>query len=187
MKYKKTSNRVSLLFTGLILFVLLSPANLNAQDNNSMNDEVLKGMALFQGEDQFINGGPSCITCHHVTNDNVMTGGRYAKDLTDVYERFGVGLSGWLQVPDPPAMAASYNYNPLEENERAYLSAFFKSVYETEDAQAVDTGYMYFLIGGSTGLFLLLVLVQLIWSKRKSKMVKVDIFSRQSKAWDAKF
>lgn len=185
MNYKKASNRVSLFYVGLLLILL--PACLNAQGDTEMTAEAKDGMAIFQGEKVLKNGGPACITCHNVINDDVIPGGLYAKDLTDVYERFGVGLSGWLQAPDPPAMAISYNYNPLEEEERENLSAFLKFAYETKDSQTADSGYLYFITGSIVGLFVLLVIVQLMWSDRKKKMVKSDIFSRQNKAWDAKF
>ncbi len=185
MNYKKASNMVNLFYVGL--FLALLPVCMNAQADSEMTAEAKEGMALFQGEKTFKNGGPACITCHNVTNNDVMPGGLYGKDLTDVYERFGVGLSGWLQAPDPPAMTASYSNNELEEEERENLSAFLKSVYDTKDSQIANSGYLYFIAGGGIGLFVLLVMVQLIWSNRKKEMVKADIFSRQSKAWDAKF
>lgn len=145
------------------------------------------GKALFQGGQAFVNGGPSCVVCHSVTHDDVIPGGLFAKDLTDVYSRLGDGLSSWLGAPPFPAMATTYNNNPLTEQERVDLTAFFKHVNDTKSTQTAQSGYSYFFIGGSIGVIILLGLIQLLWSRRKRKMVKEDIFKRQNRAWDAKF
>jgi mono/diheme cytochrome c family protein len=149
--------------------------------------DIDRGKALFQGGASFFNGGPSCIGCHNVNHEDVYPGGLFAKDLTDVYTRYGEGLASWLGAPSFPAMAASYNNNPLTEQERVDLAAFLKNVEETKDSAVEKSGGLYLFIGGGLGLICLLVLVQLLWSKRKTKMVKADIFARQNKAWDAKF
>jgi hypothetical protein len=148
---------------------------------------VDNGMNLFQGKTRFENHGPSCVTCHNVTNDQVIPGGLFAKDLTDVYERLGEGLSSWLMAPPFPAMATSYVNNPLTERERVDLTAFFKYANETKADQSSNNGYYLFCLGSGFGLLVILFLIQLLWGKRKRKMVKADIFNRQIKAWDAKF
>lgn len=145
------------------------------------------GQALFEGSQPFENGGPSCIVCHNVTHSALIPGGLFAKDLTDVYERLGEGLSGWLMAPPFKPMAASYNNTPLTTSERTHLTAFFKVAYETKDDQEKNSGYTLFLIGGGAGVIGLLLLIQLLWMNRKKKMVKQDIFSRQKRAADAKF
>ncbi len=145
------------------------------------------GQALFEGSERFENGGPSCIVCHNVTNSELIPGGLFAKDLTDVYERLGEGISGWLMAPPFQPMAASYNSNPLTESERIHLTAFFKKAYEAKDLQTENNGYSLFFMGGGIGLICLLILIQLLWMNRKKKMVKQDIFSRQRRAADAKF
>lgn len=149
--------------------------------------DIERGKSFFQGGALFENGGPSCIACHNVTHEDVMPGGLFAKDLTDVYSRLGEGLVSWLGAPPFPAMAATYNNNPLTEQERVDLTAFLKYADETKDSQKEKSGGIYFFVGGGLGLVILLALVQLLWSRRKTKMVKADIFSRQNKAWDAKF
>ena len=149
--------------------------------------DVERGKAYFQGGRSFYNGGPTCVACHNVTHEGVMPGGLFAKDLTDVYSRLGEGLVSWLGAPPFPAMASTYNNNPLTEQEKVDLTAFFKYANETKDTQVATSGVDYFFIGGGLGLACLLVLIQLLWSKRKKKMVKSDIFARQNKAWDAKF
>ncbi|NOQ72868.1 MAG: hypothetical protein GQ574_12735 [Crocinitomix sp.] len=149
--------------------------------------DIDRGKAFFQGGSLFLNGGPSCIACHNVTHEDVIPGGLFAKDLTDVYSRLGEGLVSWLGAPPFPAMASTYNNNPLTEQERVDLTAFLKYADETKDSQVETSGGTYLVVGGGIGLICLLGLVQLLWSKRKKKMVKADIFARQHSAWDAKF
>lgn len=152
----------------------------------AMQPEELAGKNYFEGSTSFMNGGPSCISCHSVNNNNVATGGLLAKDLTDVYTRLGEGLSAWLAAPSFPAMAASYQNNPLTENERAKLQAFLKYANDVKATQTAKKGYDFMLIGGISGLVGILILINILWFTRKKKMVKREIFDRQSRAWDAK-
>jgi len=200
MNHKKTFNRISLLFFGTVL--CLSP--LRAEENESTEEATVEevvltpqaeiGMAYFEGKQRFENGGPSCVSCHNVTTKGVMPGGLFAKDLTDVYARLGEGITGWLGAPPFPAMAASYNNNPLTEEERMNLTAFFKYTLDSKDTQKTgftllgfDKQQVKMAIYGLIGLGIILVLIQVLWSHRKRKMVKNEIFARQNKAWDAKF
>lgn len=155
--------------------------------NRSMQAEELAGKQYFEGSKSLANGGPSCISCHSVKNNNVATGGLLAKDLTDVYTRLGEGiLSAWLMAPSFPAMASSYQNHPLTENERVKLEAFFKYTNDVKDSQQAKSGYDVMLIGGVGGLVGILIMVNILWFNRKRKMVKKDIFDRQHSAWDAK-
>ncbi len=155
-----------------------------------MPDSVREGMALFQGEERFEEGGPPCLSCHSVTNENIATGGTFAKNLTDVYSRMGDGLGVWLSAPSFAPMMAAYKDHQLTEKERESLTAFLKYVNNAKgaeySAEAGTTAYSL-LIGGFLGLILLMGIFQFIWGKRKSKMVKQDIFDRSIKAFDAKF
>ncbi|MCB9223162.1 MAG: cytochrome c [Crocinitomicaceae bacterium] len=146
------------------------------------------GKALFQGGTRFKEGGPACVVCHNVNAEGVIPGGLFAKDLTDVYERLGDGLIGWLMAPPFPAMASSYSNNPLSEQERMDLTAFFRETYENKPSEAIaDKGVELFYFGGGFGLLVILGLIQILWMKRKRRMTKQAIFNRQRKAWDAKF
>ena len=145
------------------------------------------GRAYFEGSKGFLHGGPACITCHNVTNSELIPGGLLAKDLTDVYERMGEGITSWLGAPPFPAMVSSYQNNPLTEMERASLTAFFKQANEVKDEQKTTSGATIMLLGGATGLLVIVLIIGLMWAKRKKNMVKKDIFARQSKTWDAKF
>lgn len=145
------------------------------------------GKAYFEGSKRFEKGGPSCITCHNVKNDELIPGGVLAKDLTDVYDRMGEGLILWLDSPPFPAMATSYENNKLTEMERSSLTAFLKQASEVKGEQEASSPIWYFIIGGLSGLAVILLLVSLLWMKRKKQMVKKDIFARQNKTWDAKY
>lgn len=200
MNHKKTLNRISLLFLGTILCISSLRAEDDANAEEAAAAEVVltpmaeKGMAYFQGSERFENGGPSCISCHNVVHDQVYAGGLFAKDLTDVYERLGEGITGWLGAPPFPAMASSYNNNPLTEEERMNLTAFFKYAYEVKDVQNDRSAFLGFdktqvkmVVYGLIGLAIMLAAVTVLWSNRKKHMVKNKIFARQNKAWDAKF
>jgi hypothetical protein len=144
------------------------------------------GKQYFEGSKPFLNRGPACISCHNVTNDELYPGGLFAKDLTDVYDRMGEGITAWLGAPPFPAMIASYQNHELTELERTSLTAFLKNANEVKDTQKKISGTSVFLIGGIGGLIAILILVSLLWMKRKKQMVKKDIFQRQTPAWDAK-
>lgn len=144
------------------------------------------GKLLFTGEKRFVNGGPSCITCHNVSHDDVMVGGLLAKDLTKVYERLGdAGVSGIVSAPPFPAMANSYGNNPLTKDEVMQLTAFFKVANEVSETQKKRSGYKLVAGGGIFGLIIILGLISILWGVRKKESTKKDIFSRQLKGNDS--
>lgn len=149
--------------------------------------DAATGMHYFEGSKRFTNGGPACITCHNVNNSQLIPGGVLAKDLTDVYERMGEGIKDWLVAPPFPAMNSSYQYHPLSEQERMALTAFFKHARENPNKPKESSAMIYFVVGGISGLVGILILINVLWFKRKKSMVKRDIFDRQLRAWDAKF
>jgi len=152
-----------------------------------MSPEAQIGKDYFQGNKKFTNGGPGCVSCHNVTNENIIPGGLMAKDLTNVYQRMGEGITAWLGAPPFPAMISSYKNNPLTEIEKSSLTAFLKYADEASAEQKIDNGYQYQIVGGAFALIIILVLISLIWMRRKKNMTKKDIFNRQIKAKDAKF
>ena len=191
MNNKKVFKRISLFVIGSVLCT--SPLRAEENTDEAAREEIVysaeaeKGAGYFQGGERFENGGPSCVTCHNVTNDEVMPGGLFAKDLTDAYERLGIGMRGFMETPPFPAMAASYSNNPITPEEADNLLAFFEYASAVKDSQKDRKGYMLFIIGGGIGLVVLLGFIQLLWGNRKRKMVKQDIFMRQRSAVDAKF
>ncbi len=153
-----------------------------AQTAFEYTDEmVAHGMALFQGGAGFSGGGPSCIACHNVTNNDVIPGGLLAKDLTNVYGRMGsAGVAGLLGAPPFPAMTSSYRgAAALTEEEIADLTAFFAHADEVAADQLVNSGDNLFYVGGIGGLILIMILIAIVWAGRIRASVKKDILDRQ--------
>ena len=184
MEKERLLKGIKLVILGSV--ISLSTMSTFAASSRAMQLEESAGIKYFEGSSSFLNGGPACISCHNVKNDQLMTGGLLAKDLTDVYTRLGEGIAVWLSAPPFPAMAASYQNHPLTENERGKLSAFLKYANEVKGSQTAKTGYSTMLIGGLSGLAGLLIIINFMYMNRKKKMVKKDIFDRQHSAWDAK-
>ncbi len=138
------------------------------------------GQALFTGRSRFTNKGASCISCHNVTNDQVMLGGSFAKDLTGVYGRMGqAGVAGIMGAPPFPAMATAYANTPLTEQEIHSLTAFLEHANAVSADQAARSPYRPFVIYGGGGLIALLAFIGFHWRGRIKKTVKEDIYDRQ--------
>ncbi len=184
MNRKTLIKKVGLLFIGTFLCATFLKAEVS-QKETALSNQAKKGMALFEGSVRFKNGGPSCITCHNVTNDQLsIPGGRYAKDLTGVN---GATAIVFAESLPNAAMKKAYGNKKITKEELDALSAFFEYTSATKDAQTEKSGFSYFIIGGSVGLIILFILAHLIWKDRKRGMVKEDIFRRQHSAIDAKF
>src|SRR5690554_6083523 len=185
---KKGGNK-KIIYLMVISFLITISNNVSAEESVSTftKEEVKPGKLLFEGSQRLKNGGPSCISCHSVNANDVIPGGLYGIELTDAYQKYSVGLSAWLGNPNIPAMEASYQNNPLEEAEREELSKFLQYVMENKDTQNASDGFLMLSVGGLGGLVIILILVSLLWMNRKRKMVKSEIFKRQSKAADAKY
>ena len=191
MKSKGILKGFGLLVLGSFLYI--SPARAAEKaptEKVEMSNEARRGKQYFEGSRRFKNGGPACITCHNVTNDKLIPGGLLAKDLTDVYPKYGEVLPLWLVTPDNAPMTTAYQNHQLEEDkdnpEKSSLAAFLKYADEVKDDQTAQSGYDLFYIGGGVGLLGILIVISLLWMKRKKQMVKKDIFARQNSAWDAK-
>lgn len=138
------------------------------------------GQALFMGRTRFANKGAACISCHNVTNDQVMMGGRFAKDLTGVYGRMGqAGVAGIIGAPPFPAMATTYANAPLTETEIHSLTAFLEHANAVSAQQAVQQHYKPFVIYGGGGLIVLLLFIGFHWRGRIKNTVKKEIYDRQ--------
>jgi cytochrome c551/c552 len=147
------------------------------------DEDIEAGRLLFSGKNKFVNGGPSCLTCHNVTNDLLWSGGLLAKDLTNVYSRMGdAGVAGILGAPPFPAMAVSYKNNELDSLEIIQLTAFLKQADSISSDQEVKSGANIFIIGGGGGLIILLLIFAFHWNKRLKDTVKHDIYKRQIKS-----
>lgn len=146
-------------------------------------ENVADGRAYFQGGKRLSGGGPSCVSCHNVTNDQVIPGGLMAKDLTNAFSRMGghAGVAGILGAPPFPAMTNSYAGSAaITEAEVHALAAFLKSVDDASDVNEAGTaGQTSMLIWGLVGLVAIFIWVALVWRARLRQSVKEDILKRQ--------
>lgn len=140
--------------------------------------DVDQGRFLFQH--RTTGGGPSCVSCHNVTDQGVVSGGLLAKDLTHVGERIGdQGIAGILGAPPFPAMAAAFNgRTALTDKEVHQLTAFLMHV--DKNTEAREAGSMRtMLMWGLGGLVVILLGVALIWARRLRRSVRHEINARQ--------
>lgn len=146
-------------------------------------EDILIGRNLFSGTKRFKAEGPSCISCHHVNDNELISGGALAKDLTHVYGRMGdAGIAGILGAPPFPAMSVAYGEHPLDSTEIAQLTAYFKNAEKVSEDQVSKSGIRLFMFGGGAGLIILFLLIAWHWNSRMRKPVKHNIFTRQIKS-----
>ncbi len=90
-------------------------------------EQILLGQELFQGNTRFTNSGPTCNSCHDVTNDAVIGGGVLARELTTVFSRLGgPGVRAILGSPPFPVMQRAYLNMALTDEEVVALVAFLQ-------------------------------------------------------------
>ncbi|MCP4869907.1 MAG: c-type cytochrome [Proteobacteria bacterium] len=143
-------------------------------------EQIQLGQDLFTGETRLAHGGPSCISCHDVTNDAIIGGGILARELTTVFGRLGGnGVRAILGSPPFPVMQAAYEDRSLEEAEVVALVSFLEQVSsEQSNHLPRDTG-LKLAASGAVGTVLLLLLYSLIWGNRKRGSVNQAIYDRQ--------
>jgi len=146
-------------------------------------EDIILGQNLFQGKVRLENGGPSCISCHHVKNDAVIGGGILARELTTVFSRMGApGVRAILGSAPFPVMQQAYLNKPLTDEEIFSIVSFLQQA-DRDHMFQQPRDYGVKLAGtGVVGLLVLLVVFSLIWRKRKIKPVNKDIFDRQVKS-----
>ncbi len=146
-------------------------------------EQILLGLALFQGNTRFANGGPTCNSCHDVTNDAVIGGGILARELTDVFSRLGgPGVRAILGTPPFPVMQRAYVDKALTNEEVMALVGFLQRADEEQALhQPRDYGLQLFL-AGVVGTVLLLGLYSVMWGGRKRGSVNQSIYDRQIKS-----
>lgn len=146
-------------------------------------EEIQMGMDLFQGSQMFSAGGPSCISCHHVSYNGVIPGGLLAKDLTEAYTRLGgdAGLQAMMASPAFPAMQVAFGDRKLTEQEIYCVTAFLNKVNKDTANRATAQGSPL-LYGGGPAFVVLLIFIFLLWFNRKKATVKRTIYVRQIKS-----
>ena len=146
-------------------------------------DQVILGQGLFQGTARLTNSGPSCNSCHDVTNDAVIGGGILAAELTTVFTRLGgAGVRAVIGSPPFPVMQRAYEGRPLTDEEVVALVGFLERA-DAEQAfqQPRDYGPKLFL-AGLAGCVILLGFYSLLWNGRMRGSVNQAIYDRQVKS-----
>ncbi len=143
-------------------------------------DMIVLGQNLFQGNTRLANGGPTCISCHDVTNDAIIGGGILAIELTTVFTRLGgAGVRAILGSPPFPVMQTAYRDKALTDDEVAAIVGFLENA-DAEQAFQQPRDYGPKLFGaGVLGAAILLGLYSLLWSGRKRGSVNQAIYDRQ--------
>lgn len=146
-------------------------------------EDIVRGRDLFQGKQRFANGGPSCISCHNVTNNAVLGGGILAADLTMVFSRTGgPGIQAILSNPPFPVMQAAYDGRLPDDGEIRALIGFLQHA-DKENTLQQPREYSWVMFGaGLGGVGVLLGFYSLMWRRRKRGSVNQDIYDRQIKS-----
>jgi len=147
-----------------------------------------RGQSLFQGIDRFEEKGPSCISCHSVRNDAVISGGILGPELTETLKGLEAPSAGQAKVggfvQSQPIMQRAYADHPPTSQEIADLAAFLVRVNQDQaHHMPADTGRKLAL-SGVAGTTLLLGLYSLLWRNRKRGSVNQEIYDRQVKSTD---
>jgi cytochrome c2 len=143
------------------------------------DDNATKGKALFQGKRKFKNGGASCISCHNVNAPEIIQGGLLAKDLTHSFSTIGglAGIKGILEFPPYPAMKDAYENAALTNDESIQLQVFLMRA--DKNNKVSGTALPDLMKQGIFGVVILLIIISLVWFKRKKRSVNYQIIKRQ--------
>ena len=146
-------------------------------------EQILLGQDLFQGKIPLANGGPTCNSCHEVTNDAVIGGGVLARDLTTVFSRLGgPGVRAIVGNSPFPLMQRAYEDKALTDEEITALVGFLQQA-DAEQALHQPRNYgMMLLAAGVAGTVVLLGLYSLLWRGRLRSSVNQSIYDRQLKS-----
>jgi cytochrome c2 len=154
-----------------------------AAQEGATEEQILLGQALFQGITRFARGGPTCNSCHEVTNDAVIGGGLLARELTTVFSRLGgPGVRAILGSPPFPVMQRAYAGKPLTEEEIAALVGFLQRADEQHAFHQPRDYGPKLLASGIVGTAILLGLCSLVWRGRLKGSVNRAIYDRQIKS-----
>lgn len=163
---------------------MTGPVTTALKTDAPISGDIQKGKDLFVGNVRFANGGPTCNSCHNVNHQGMITGGALAKDLTKAVSRLTVdGVKGVISGLPFPQMKQSYSKGPLTPNEIDDITAFLKDV-DTNAASHLSSNVgNSMIIGGASGIIILLILFSSFWVKRKKRTVNYDIYERQIKSF----
>lgn len=125
--------------------------------------DSLRGKKLFIGTIVFQNGGPPCMSCHHVSGTPFPGGGTLGPDLTISYSKFGAATMNSLLATLPfPTMTPIFSQRPLTPQEQHDLGAFFEKASTPHPAHWTLT----IILSEIGGFVVLMILIGWIWRKR---------------------
>jgi len=135
-----------------------------------------QGKALFLGTTRLTNGGPACMTCHSVVGIGALGGGALGPDLTEVFSRYGgqAGLTAFLGNPSTTTMNAVWTSQPITDEERADLVAFFESA----TAPARPASLLWTLAGLSGGGAAVMIVAAQVWWRKRLMGVRKPMIAR---------
>lgn len=147
-------------------------------ESNPQN--VYRGKMLFSGEAPFANGGAACVSCHTIPDMASLGGGTLSKDLTTAYSRLSeAGMVNIIQTQPFPVMKQAFVNHALNEDEVYDVSAYLKSVDESQKHLENSNKPENFFYSGLGGLILLLGVFGGVWHYRRKKSVNHSIYKRQ--------
>jgi len=135
--------------------------------NTATAADFLRGEDLFMGRELLKNGGPPCVVCHSVARleGEFSGGGTLGKNLTHVFARLGdEGMDASLRSPPFAVMLKIFQEHPLEDDEVFALRSFFYDANRQSSDSAA--GGISFIFIGILGAFIMLILLNVAWSRR---------------------
>ncbi len=144
-------------------------------------EDLENGKNLFDGRVRFVNGGPSCISCHNDISDAFFSENSYStKDISASFTNLGeAGVKAILDSPPFPVMTKAFEGHDLTEEEIHDLLVFLKGAHKPQSS--IASGYLLY---GILGAFSLMVLYAGLWYERKNKSVNHNIYKRQIKSFN---
>lgn len=125
-----------------------------------------RGEELFTGGDRLENGAPACASCHTAAEHQALGGPAWGPDLTDLADRYGgeEAVAAALVSPPSATMQPLFDDNPLVDQERADLAAYFASI---SNVQANSGPVDVLLLAGVLGAIALFALMLLAPRSRR--------------------
>jgi len=112
-------------------------------------EEIERGHRLFEGEEAFSAGGPSCLGCHDVRGAGVLGGGTIGSNLTFVHARLGEKrLAPLISEMPSPLMKSIYGRAPLKDDEQYAIRAYLANVSRDGTPPRKDRDFLYLGVVG---------------------------------------
>jgi mono/diheme cytochrome c family protein len=154
----------------LVVFAFL-PAKVSAEEIE-VTGNVREGAKIFAGVIPLVNGGPSCISCHHAGIGR-LGGGTLGPDLTNIWATKPFLIHpAWINGGGVPLMGPIYLEHKVTEEEVEDLKAFFKARAETAVAAEGKPVSAKFIGSGIVGFISIMIVFSIIWSGRYRKRNK---------------